>query len=180
MISVYAIGGSVVLVVKNAWSVAELFRYYTLNANSFTAFTACMIIPFAVEGIRRKSFKYPKWLALIFYSGAVCTTVTMCIVLPVTLSVSFAIRWLYNRLAGRRADRFLKNLWPEGTNMTEIRIELFGLGRYMGKHSDTDQVEVPFEMIRRIASRYGLDTEKLVRPFIKGMMDSIAEKRPPD
>ena len=70
----------------------------------------------------------------------------------------------------------LAGLWPADTHPAEIKTELFGLGRYMGKHGDTQFVEIPLDLIHMIADRYGLETEDLVRPYIRGFLDSIKEK----
>ena len=55
----------------------RLFRLFTVNSNVFAALGAIMMIPFAVEGIRKKRFAYPKWLQILQQSGAICTTLTM-------------------------------------------------------------------------------------------------------
>lgn len=58
-----------------------LFHLFTVNSNVFSALGAIMMIPYAVEGIRRKHFTYPKWIQIIQYSGAICTTLTMLFVI---------------------------------------------------------------------------------------------------
>ena len=58
-----------------------LFHLFTVNANVFSALGAIMMIPYAVEGIRKKHFTYPKWIQIIQYSGAICTTLTMLFVI---------------------------------------------------------------------------------------------------
>ena len=54
-----------------------LFRLFTVNSNVFAALGATMMIPFAIEGIRKKRFTYPKWLQIFQQSGVICTTLTM-------------------------------------------------------------------------------------------------------
>ncbi len=54
-----------------------LFRLFTVNSNVFAALGATMMIPFAIEGIRKKRFTYPKWLQIFQQSGVICTTMTM-------------------------------------------------------------------------------------------------------
>ena len=266
--SLYAITGSIVLYARNGENVLEMFNWFTTNANCLTGFSAGMIIPFAVEGIRKKSFSYPKWVAVLHYSGTVCTTLTMVfsmafmswtdpyaafggyntylhIVCPVlvlvsfflvesgrryslkdalvamivpmiymavytvevsigkdhggwedlyhvmdfmplwlgwlaavalTLCISLLIRWLYNKVADLRLERMKAGIWPTGVNPVEINIEVFGLGRYMGKHADTEFVELPLMLIHRLAERYSLKTEDLIRPYIKGFLDSLKER----
>ena len=62
---------------KDNIPVMELFRFFTPNANTLTAMAAAFIIPYSVEGARKKRFTYPKWVAMLHYSGTICTTLTM-------------------------------------------------------------------------------------------------------
>ena len=54
-----------------------LFKLFTVNSNTLSAFGAAFLIPYAIEGIRNKRFVFPKWVGLFQYSGAICTTLTM-------------------------------------------------------------------------------------------------------
>lgn len=267
--SLYGIVGSILLYAANGENVRDLFQWFTTNTNCLTAFAAGMIIPFAVEGIRKKHFTYPEWIAALHYSGVVCATLTMVfaiafmswvdpyaafggyntylhIVCPILVLVSFflvesgrryslrsalaacipamiymvvyvievvligkenggwedlyrvmefmpfwlawlaavlltvcislLVRWLYNRLIAFRQKKMNMHLWPLDVNPMEINIEMFGLGRYMGKHADREFVELPLSLINRIAARYGLKTEALIRPYIRGFLDSVNDR----
>ena len=55
----------------------SLFKYFTTNSNTLSATGAAFLIPYAVEGIRVKRFSFPKWVGMIQYSGAICTSLTM-------------------------------------------------------------------------------------------------------
>ena len=59
------------------WAVSDYFRYFTALSNLTTALAAGFILPFAVNGIRRKRFVYPRWLFLMHYAGTICTTLTL-------------------------------------------------------------------------------------------------------
>ena len=59
----------------------SLFKYFTTNSNTLSAIGAAFLIPYAVEGIRVKRFCFPKWVGMIQYSGAICTTLTMAFAL---------------------------------------------------------------------------------------------------
>ncbi len=52
--------------------------YYTLQSNLYMAVVACMVFPFALEGVRKKRFTYPVWMARLHYSAVVTIAVTMC------------------------------------------------------------------------------------------------------
>ena len=60
-----------------AGSEFNAFHYYTTDSNCYYALVACMMIPFAVEGIRKRRFSYPRWLAVLHFSSTFCITITM-------------------------------------------------------------------------------------------------------
>ena len=268
--TMYAIAGGIIKYVRLGWELGTLFNWYTINSNFLTAFSASMIIPFAVEGIRKKHFSYPKWVAMFHYAGMVCTTLTMvfsvgfiswydpvlafgeynlylhviCPVMVITsffpveagfpytkkdavlaavptflyeviyalevvvigqenggwvdmyylntylpftvsavgvtllaLGITFLIRLLYNGLTRKRRERMLSRLWPKDVSPVEINIEIFGLGRYMGRHADTKFIELPLDLITMIAEQYNLKTEALMKPYIRGFLDSLRDRR---
>ena len=268
--TMYAIASGIIEYISSGWDLNALFNWYTVNSNFLTAFSAAMIIPFAVEGIRKKHFSYPKWVAMFHYAGMVCTTLTMIfsvgviswydpvlafggynlylhVICPIMVIVSFflveagfrytkkdavlaavptfiyeviyalqvvvigkenggwedmyhlaefipfsitavlitllalgttlLIRLLYNRLTRKRHDRLLSRLWPKDVSPVEINVEIFGLGRYMGRHADTKFIELPLDLITMIAEQYGLKTEDLMKPYIRGFLDSLRDRR---
>ena len=270
--SFYGIAGGIVLYTKDGMSAGLLFEWFTTISNSITCLSACMITPFAVEGIRRKHFSFPKWISLFLYAGMVCTTLTMVmsvgfmswtdpelafggyntylhIVCPVMVIISFFMvesgfrytvkdalmatvptflyvmvysfevaivgeengGWediyhvmdympvavaavgvplvafgisllimLFNNIRVKRLRRkLMSSLWPKGVSPAIINVEVFGLGRYMGKHSDIEFVELYMDIINDIATYYDIKAEDLVRPYIKGYLDSFNEKNNP-
>lgn len=60
-----------------AGSEFNAFHYYMTDSNCYNALVACMMIPFAVEGIRKRRFSYPRWLAVLHFSSTFCITITM-------------------------------------------------------------------------------------------------------
>ena len=86
LFSVVAITASLIRYIRMGWSITDYFRYFTTISNILTALVAAFIIPFAVNGLRRKRFVYPKWLFLLHYAGVICTTMTfvfaMVFILP--------------------------------------------------------------------------------------------------
>ena len=270
--SLYGIAGGIAKYARAGENPWGLFQWFTTDCSFLTVFSASMIIPFAVQGIRNKYFSYPKWIAMFHYSGMLCTTLTLFIVLtfmswvdpntafgdynwylhivspsiviiafflvdsgylytlkdsviatlPVlmyicvyawqvfcigkvnggwedlyqigvnlpipipagmlatyllTLLLSLLIGWLDNRLTLRRRKKLMAGLWSADTKPVMIKVEVFGLGRYMGEHADAQFVEMPLDLIRRISDRYGLTTEELARPYFRGFLDSINVKQ---
>lgn len=85
--SLGAIVGSMILYTRNGDMPLEFFRYFTSIANAITLIGAGLLYPFAVEGVRRKCFSCPRWATLFFYSGTICSTLTM---LVATLFISWS------------------------------------------------------------------------------------------
>ena len=79
--SFYAIAGGMVLYVQDDLPARMIFQWYTTISNSITCLSACMIIPFAVEGYRKKHFSLPRWVTVLYYAGMVSTTLTMFVTL---------------------------------------------------------------------------------------------------
>ncbi len=52
-------------------------QYFTVLSNLLAAVGAAFMIPFAVEGIRKKRFVLPRWIVRFQYAGATCVAITM-------------------------------------------------------------------------------------------------------
>ena len=90
--------------------------------------------------------------------------------------VSMLIRLINNARVRRGRKELMSKLLPEGVSTAEVKIEMFGLGRYMGKHSDPEYVELYLSIFNSIANQYELKPEELVSPYIRGFFDSFNEK----
>ena len=76
LLAVYGITHDIIVFTKRG-DVFKALHYYTVDSNCFNAFVACMILPFAIEGIRKNRFVYPRWLSVFHYSSTFCVTITM-------------------------------------------------------------------------------------------------------
>ena len=56
------------------------FIYYTMLVNSFAALAAAFVLPFAVEGVRRRRFTLPGWVAVVYYLAACSVAIMMVFV----------------------------------------------------------------------------------------------------
>ncbi len=74
--TVAAIVSSLIRYSRMGWTIRDYFRYFTTLSNLLTALAAVFIIPFAINGLRKKRFVYPKWLFLLHYMGTIYTTIT--------------------------------------------------------------------------------------------------------
>ena len=57
------------------------FTYYTMVSNTLAALAAAFVLPFAAEGIRRRRFTLPGWVAAAHYIAAVSIAIMMVFVL---------------------------------------------------------------------------------------------------
>ena len=51
-------------------------HFFTVQSNLLSAVGAAFMIPYAIEGIRRKRFVLPRWLVVFQYAGATCVAIT--------------------------------------------------------------------------------------------------------
>lgn len=266
VLAVYAITSGLILYARLGVAPIDLFQYFTINANVITAFGSAMIIPYAIDGFRKKRFYCPKWAVIFYYIGTVYTTLIMIfavcvisfvnpemafggnnfylhIICPIMILVSFLliesyysisvkdalrcvipvfvyaliyiykviivgadnggwediyyftvnapaavsfvimmtltflvalfVRSLYNKLSKHRINKFCCNLWDENVNEVEIKIEIFGLGRYMGKRENKSYATLPLDIISIISDKYHIKKEDLIAVYTKGLIDSV-------
>ena len=271
--AVYGINYSIVQNIKVGQKYTDLFQYFTIDSNILAAFASAMIIPYAIEGIRKKRFYCPKWAMFFYFCGTVLTTliflftvlvirtydpdlafrgssIYLHLICPTMILVSFlsiesyyrlvlkdviysiipifiyaliyvynviivgidnggwediyyftiyapapvsfilmmlmsflvaiGIRFLYNKLSNYRLKKLSNNLWDENVSPIEIKIEIFGLGRYMGKMENKSYVTFPLDIILLIADKYNIKEEDLIAVFTKGMLDSILDNKKSD
>ena len=83
LITLFFTSGSVIYAIKTdpLELVRTQFQWFTVDSNLFMAFATMMIIPFAIEGTKRKRLTYPKWAQRVHYAGVINTTLTMTFVL---------------------------------------------------------------------------------------------------
>ena len=96
------------------------------------------------------------------------------VMLALGLAVAAALRLLQNRRA-RQSRARLSRLWEEDLSPVELKIEAFGLGRYMGQQC-SGELAVPLDIFEMMAERYGVRAEELTRAFVRGASDSLRER----
>ena len=244
---------------------AGMLQYYTLLSNLLAAVGAAFMIPYAVEGVRKKRFVLPRWVVLFQCAGAVCVTITMVTALglilptqgarqafeqfnfwlhvvtplatvvlfqcvesgvsltkremllalvpywaymltylvmvvllgrwkdiysvtaylpvwvsfPVMLVLGLAIAAVLRRIQNRRAAQSwsrIARMWSGDVERTELLIEAFGLGRYIGAVCDAGELTVPLDIFKAMAERYGVSIDALTKAYVKGALDAVEEK----
>lgn len=267
--AVFAIVRSLLEFVPDDRAATSLYQFLTPNANTLTALASAFIIPYTVEGMRKKRFTYPKWVALLHYSGTICTTLVMvfsvcvmslfdsaaafggynfqlhiicpslvlasffmverdshftprdsliCMIpvavyalvytwqvvvvgfdrggwndfyhltdyvpiyvsapsmLALALGISVGILKISNRLLTLRRKR-LTALWTDGVRPVQVKIEMFGLGRYTGENGDESEIPIPMDIIAMLAERYGIETEALLQIYTRGVLDGYLDRQ---
>lgn len=237
------------------------FHYFTILSNILSSCGAMFMLPYAVEGLRRKRFTMPRWISLFQYAGAVSIFITMfCAVtiISITLGPEFAFRgnnlWLHlivpilaivlflavetnykltkkdtlislipfwsygiiytvmvvivgedrggwsdiyettsrlpfwivfiilfvigyaaaiflRKIHNLTIDRNMRNFisrW-DGLSPVELRVEVFGLGRYMSKHLDKSEIVIPMDIFELMSKNCGVSMEDLTAAYIKGV-----------
>ncbi|MBO5551016.1 MAG: hypothetical protein J5966_03570 [Lachnospiraceae bacterium] len=158
MLSFFFIESNYMYTVKDALICLIPFAVY-----SFVYFIEVVIIGEAKGG-------WPDYYSLTTNAPVAVSAAAMFIFAFV---VALLIGRISNRLSKSRLDKLEKGLWDDEVSPAEIKIELFGLGRYMGRHEDSCNAALPLDIIELIANKYGLSKEELIRPYLKGLMDSI-------
>ena len=89
----------------------------------------------------------------------------------VVSSVLFAV---HNKQA-KRNWKYIEN-WSKNLEPTQLLIEVFGLGRYMGEKHTDGELSIPLDIFQTISGQYGIPVERLTKAYIKGALDSIGER----
>lgn len=101
--------------------------------------------------------------------------VSIILMLILGWGVSTALRRVQN-WRNEQARKRLTQLWVDDLSPAELGIEAFGLGRYMGKHCDAHDLNIPVDIFLMMEERYGVPVDRLSRAFVKGATDAIKGK----
>ena len=97
-------------------SVQTEFEWFTVDSNFLNAFATLMILPYTIEGIKKKRLTYPKWQLLVHYAGTICTTLTFVFVL-------FFVSWFDPQLAFGDENIFLHIVCPIAVLISFFMVE---------------------------------------------------------
>ena len=70
-----------------AYAEENRLHYFTIQSNILAAAGAAFLIPYAIEGIRKKRFTLPRWLVVFHYTCASCAAITFVAALVIILPV---------------------------------------------------------------------------------------------
>ncbi|MCR5095151.1 MAG: hypothetical protein K6A70_00230 [Erysipelotrichaceae bacterium] len=243
----------------------KLFRYFTIVSGVYGLIVMIMLIPFAINGLINKRFTYNRWMAMLHYSTAICTSVVFVFALcfisfydpilafggynfnlhficPVMILVAFltvesatqftikdsliciipiivySLIYFYNvvvvhnwedfynfntylpfyismpliylfvfliadvlrrlnNIKNRYVRKSLTKSWDNDVDAVSIKIDLYGLGRYVGLHGESNSINLNFDVLTTIAGAYDIKMEELTNAYTKGVIDGQKEKQ---
>jgi len=260
MVSIY---GGVVMFAQEGISF-KLFRYFTIISGCYGLIVTIMLIPFAINGLINKRFTYNRWMALLHYSTAICTSVVfifalcfisfydpilafggynfnlhficpvmilisfmlveshtyltikdslICIIPIITYSliyfynvviihnwddlynfntylpfyISMPLVYLYvfliadglrrlNNFKNKHLRKTLTRAWNNDVDEVAIKIDIYGLGRYIGLHGEKNSINMNFDVLYELSKAYDVKLEELATVYAKGVIDGEREK----
>ena len=244
------------------------FIYYTMLSNTLAALSVAFVLPYAVEGVRKKRFTLPGWVALMHYIATTSIMITMVSVLvfmswtspdvafdgsnivthvfcpvlilisffqmeigkiftwkdrllgmipffiysivylievmvigeanggwpdiyhiaenippvlavPLSLLVAFCVSTviaLQSNYLTKKRKKKMYMLWNEDLDPVEVRIEAYGLGMMESQYGEKNNFQIPYDILTSLAEMYHLDTEDLMKPFVKGLMVGLKDQ----
>ena len=91
------------------------------------------------------------------------------------LAVAFAIRKVSNLLYGYRRGKMMAS-WKDEADPVEVKIEIYGLGRYYGLHGDKNSLSVPYDILEDASKRFDIKIDELYDAYVKGLHNGIKDK----
>ena len=112
-------------------------------------------------------YKFAQWIPATF---------SLPMVFIFAFLISSLIRLVYNRLSKMRIKQFIDSL---GRNVSDIEanIEMYGLGRYNGKHLDILDLTIPIDIFNMLHDAFGMDIEKLSAVYNTGVRDGLKQRK---
>lgn len=96
----------------------------------------------------------------------------MCLL---AFGIATGIRLLSNRMNTVRRQK-LTALWAEDASPVEVKIEVFGLGRFTGRNGDKNNISLPLDILEMLSERYGIKLDELIRAYTKGVTDGLQDR----
>ena len=89
--------------------------------------------------------------------------------------IASLIRYIYNRISDYRLKKFLTSL-PADADPVEVKIEIFGLGRYFGFHLERNSIPYPIDILMLFVDQYKVPLGELTNAYSKGVTDALKDK----
>ena len=66
--------------------------------------------------------------------------------------------------------------WRKDADPVEVKIEVYGLGRYYGFHGEKNNLIVPLDILENLAKHYGMKVKDLYNVYTKGLYHGIGDR----
>ena len=99
--------------------------------------------------------------------------------LPIVYLVTYALARILRKLSDVLYDYRRKHLlssWSKDIDLVEVKIEVYGLGRFYGLNGDENSLSVPMDIMELVADRYNVSTRELYTVYTKGLFNGICER----
>lgn len=126
-----------------------------------------MVIVIGKENGGWEDIYYTQYLWPVWVSAILMLVLGVCVAL---------LLHIIHNLITRQSLKYVSRMWRTDMEPLELKIEAFGLGRYMGAHCDESGVTVPLDIFCMMSERYGISEYELARAYMKGVCDMIGKK----
>ncbi len=115
------------------------------------------------------------WEDIYYLSTYTPVTLSVPLMFFLALIVAFLIRIGHNKLTMFRRKRMLTG-WSDEMTAVEIKIEIYGLGRYEGKHGHSTNIPIPLDIFILLSKKYSLPMNDLIRVYSKAVVSGLMER----
>ncbi len=135
---------------------------------TYTAVYFVMVVPIGEERGGWSDF----YMTAAFWPG----WVSALMITAVGITASALLLLLHNKRAAQSLKRITR-AWSEDLEPTQLLIEAFGLGRYIGARCGGSELTIPLDIFGIMSEKYGIPPDRLTKAYVKGALDAVKEKK---
>ena len=98
--------------------------------------------------------------------------VSTLFMLAISLGIAFLIGYLHNQKIKHAHQRVMDN-WDANLDPVQVKIEVYGLGRYNGLRYKNDDVSLNIDILKALSKKYNIKLEELTKAYTKGVLDGL-------
>ncbi len=81
-----------------------------------------------------------------------------------------------NNFKNKHLRKTLTRAWNNDVDEVAIKIDIYGLGRYIGLHGEKNSINMNFDVLYELSKAYDVKLEELATVYAKGVIDGEREK----
>lgn len=100
--------------------------------------------------------------------------------IPVLLLFAFCISTaisLFSNFLTKKRKKKMFRYWNENLDPVEVKIEAYAMGRMAGQYGEKNNIQIPYDILMDLAARYHVETEDLMKAFVKGFLTEFKERK---